>query len=302
MNYQDDRARYRRLKLLTIAGPTLFVAAGETVRQYLLQAWLAPTILTLLVVAVTLVGSVLFSWYVFRVLEQIETERRAYKDAMLSLQERERIAREMHDGVAQNLAVLNLQVHKLTDDVQTDRKEAALKELEQIREVVQDSFFDVRQSLFDLKATRRLQEGFWPAVEKQLHEFEKHTAVTVNFHPLEPAEDVFNELTSVQVLRIVQESLTNIRKHAGAHSVTVACERQGSQVQFVIMDDGRGFQCDKVDRSLHFGLSVMRERAESIGGTAEIVSQPGEGTKVTIMLPVLGRRGEHGKSKAHVGG
>ena len=301
MDYQDDRARYRRLRLLTIAGPALFMIAGETARQYIFTAWLPPAMVTLLVVGMTFIASIIFSWYVFRALEQLETERRTYKEAMLSLQERERIAREMHDGVAQNLAALNLKIHKLADEVKSDHKQAAIKEVDIIREIIQDSFFDVRQSLFDLRATHRLQEGFWSAIEKQLREFEKHTAIRVKYHPLNPQEELPNELAEVQVLRIIQEALTNIRKHARAHVVTIQCTRQGNQLQLSILDDGRGFQFTEIDRARHFGLSVMRERAESVGGTADIYSQTGLGTKVTITLPASGRRGEHGKSKNHVG-
>lgn len=302
MERPDDRGRYRRLKFLTIAGPTVFVAVGEEMRSYVFQQWLPPALVSLVAVAVTLLGAVVFSWYVFDMVERIENERRTYKEAMLALQERERIAREMHDGVAQNLAVLNLKVHHLTERLEANDQEAVSADLAGIKELVHDTYVEVRQSLYDLKVTRRLEEGFWAALEKQLRDFERNTGISVVYEPLVPAPEPWNDLVSVQILRIVQEALSNVRKHSGATRVAVSCRRQNGRLSLQVSDNGSGFDAADVDRSRHFGLSVMHERAESVGAIATVQSAIGQGTTVSITLPDGKRGGEHGKGKAHVGG
>ena len=140
----DDRSRYLWLKLLTILGPTLFVAGGEWVRLAYLRYHFAPPVVSGIAVATTLVGAVVFSWYVFRAMERLETERRTYKEALLSLKERERIAREMHDGVAQNLAVLKMESYKLREMLGDGE---ARSELETMDKLINQTYLEVRQTL-----------------------------------------------------------------------------------------------------------------------------------------------------------
>ena len=299
----EDRARYLWLKLLTILGPTLFVAGAEFVRSVYLRPHFSPTAVSLIAVGTTLVGAIVFSWYVFRAMERLETERRTYKEAMLSLQERERIAREMHDGVAQNLAVLKLEAYKLKDCVGRHDQDAIHQEIDTFEALLNQTYLEVRQTLFDLRASRKLDEGFWPTVERQVQEFERQTGVRVAFQPLTPRQELWNELASVQILRIIQEALANVRKHARARRVDLSCEREGRVVRFVIRDDGEGFIASEIgSQSDHYGLSVMRERAETIGGRLTVSSGPDQGTTITLVIPVDGRGVDSGKSKAHGGG
>lgn len=301
----NDRPRYLRLKLLTIAVPTLFVAIGEVVRSYMLRFRLSPMSLSLIMVAATFIGTVVFSNYVFSVMDDLDSERREYKEAMLALQERERIGREMHDGIAQNLAVMNLNLHHLTDLMKSEKYDQAWDELGQLQGLLNQTYDDVRQSLYDLKVSRRLEEGFWSALEKQVRDFAKYTGVPIDLEPLPRNEVLWNELVSVQILRIIQEALTNVRKHAEARRVRIVCRKTEDQLSFMVVDDGKGFDYDESQASQrHFGLGVMRERAETVGGWATIQSSPGQGTSVTVIVP-LGhhhRGGDHGKGKAHVSG
>ncbi|NMP24024.1 sensor histidine kinase [Sulfobacillus harzensis] len=292
----DDRSRYLWLKLLTILGPTVFVAGGELFRTIYLRHHFSPPVVSAIAVGTTLVGAVVFSWYVFRAIEHIEQERRSYKEALLSLQERERIAREMHDGIAQNLAVLKLEMYKLREGLKRFDQAALMRTSDEIESLINQTYLEVRQTLYDLRASQRLHEGFWPTVERQLAEFERISGVATRFEPLRPPRELWNELASIQILRIIQEALANVRRHAQARQVTLACRLEGHTVRFVVADDGQGFQVDNQGSlgSDHYGLQVMRERAEAIGGHLDVESVPRKGTTVTLTFPVSQRSAENG--------
>jgi signal transduction histidine kinase len=93
------------------------------------------------------------------------------------------------------------------------------------------------------------------------------------------------------VLRIIQEALANVRKHAQASRVRVAIETVEGASRIVVADDGRGFDLNALDQAQHFGLRIMRERAESLGGTFHVESAPARGTIVTVQVPVTHAKG-----------
>lgn len=298
----SDRARYGWLKLLTILGPTVFVSVGEYVRQVYLRHHFSAPMVSAIVIGTTVVGAVWFSWFVFRAVERIETERRTYKEALLSLKERERIAREMHDGVAQNLAVLKLETFRLKS-LAINSGVAWQDELETIDKLINQTYLEVRQTLYDLRASQHLEEGFWPTIQRQLKEFERQTGIVAMLEPLNPTEEPWNALASMQILRIVQEALANVRKHAQAKTVKVSYVCQGEAIRLTVADDGRGFWVSKPGASAnHYGLQVMQERAETIGATVQVESWPGQGTTVTLTVPLERRGVGDGKGTAHVGG
>ncbi|MCL4496142.1 MAG: sensor histidine kinase [Firmicutes bacterium] len=300
----DDRRRYRRLKLLTTIGPTLFVAVAETVRFYYLRRMLPPASVSLVAIAVTLVGAAGFSSYVFDVIEKMENERRTFQNAMLALQERERLAREMHDGLAQTLAVINLKVYQAKTLLEGHRLDELRRELDDIRSAVNKSYSEVRQSLYDLRAGKRLEEGFWTAVRTLAMDFQEGTKVDVEVAPLPNDAVPWNEMASVQILRIIQESLANVRKHAEAKHVQITAAFLDEVVQLKVIDDGKGFVMGSGPLNHHFGLGIMQERAQTFGGRVSIQSEPGVGTVVTITCQVDGDKGGDvvGKSKSYVSG
>ncbi len=301
----NDRRRYRRLKILTTVGPTLFVAVAETFRFYYLRLVLPPASVSLVAVAVTLVGAAGFSTYVFDLVEKMETERREYKDAMFALQEREHLAREMHDGLAQNLAAINLNVHRAKKLMEGRDLEGLEDELGRIQHAVNLSYAEVRQSLYDLRAAQGLADGFWPTLRTQVQDFEMSTGIPVTVDALPEDQEPWSTVAAVQILRIIQESLGNVRKHAQARHVWIFATQSERKTQLTIKDDGTGFMLHpSEDLGHHFGLSIMQERAASVGGTVAIESVPGSGTAIIITLAQNGQRGGDGigKSKSHVGG
>lgn len=298
---EDGRARFRRLRWLTILGPTLFMVFAEGVRYYYLRHVLAPLEVSAVAVTVTMMATGAFSTYIFAVISRMEKERNRYRESMMALNERERLAREMHDGLAQDLAVIKWKLHRL-DEVWGDLK---TRELMETRQLVERCYGEVRHNLYDLRAGTHLHEGLWQAIAIQVSDFRRQTGIAADWrvdqHTVEPKDP----RVSVQILRIVQEALANVRKHAEASHVLVEARQRGQILCVSVGDDGRG-----VDRSTtvvegnHFGLLVMQERAESVGAQLDIATGAGgRGTVVEIRLRVVERGGEaHRKGKTSVGG
>ncbi|MFQ6057298.1 MAG: GAF domain-containing protein [Anaerolineae bacterium] len=212
------------------------------------------------------------------------------------LEERDRIGREMHDGLAQALGYLNLKLKVAQGHLAAGRLAQAQEDLEQIEEVISESYDDVREAITNLRTTVSRERGLIPTLREYVHEFGlRHglqTELVVRDGDVEPH---FAPADEIQLIRIVQEALANVRKHAQAQRALVAFKLDGNQTEIVIQDDGRGFDADTVARKggRHFGLAIMRERAESLGGALSIESQPGKGTRVIVRVP-RGQEGEEG--------
>ncbi|PYQ60944.1 MAG: histidine kinase [Acidobacteria bacterium] len=179
-------------------------------------------------------------------------------------QERLRIAHEMHDGVAQVLGYVNTKVQAATEYIRHGKNDEASGQLRELATAAREAYGDVRF------VTRwKEQSGI-------------STQLTIDPVLSVPAG------TELQLVRIVQESLTNVRKHAKATNTTIDVRRTGGNLLMTIADDGVGFVPGARVRSdfPKFGLATMRERAESIGATLTVDSAPGEGTRVRLEVPL----------------
>jgi signal transduction histidine kinase len=202
------------------------------------------------------------------------------------LEERDRLAREMHDHLAQALGYLNLKTSitgELLSDGQLDQAQASLLELQ---EVSKQSYTDVREAIFNLRTATSSGLSLLPALREYLAEYRTHYGVDARLVIDEdPAQ--FSPDVDIQILRIIQEALTNVRKHAGASRAWVHFEGTGDRTRIIVEDDGGGFDLALVtgEGQRYFGLQIMRERATSVGGSLELDSQPGKGTRVVIRVP-----------------
>ena len=199
-------------------------------------------------------------------------------------EERNLLARELHDSIAQSLAFLNLQAQMLEDSLRGGRFDDARAEVGRIREGVQESYDDVRELLVHFRL-RVSGSDLAAALRQALARFEAHTGIRTEFidsgSGMEPPSEV-----QVQVLHVIQEALSNARKHAEACAVTVSVER-GAVYRFTVRDDGRGFDASRRgDSDRHVGLAIMRERAHRIGAALDVRYAQGEGTQVILSLPV----------------
>jgi nitrate/nitrite-specific signal transduction histidine kinase len=205
------------------------------------------------------------------------------------VEERGRIAREMHDGLAQVLGYLNLQVQTLGSLLNQGKTEKLQTELLQMRQAIQTAHADVRENILSLRTTLAQEKGLEAAVREYLTEFDIQTGIETSF-TFDVAGDLnLASVAEVQLVCILQEALTNVRKHAHARRVDVVMRkeggRNGDQVHLQIADDGVGFVLAGSRRS--FGLQTMHERAESVGGNLYIRSGTGSGTIVECALPCL---------------
>ena len=217
----------------------------------------------------------------------IENQRLRSRERELAVsEERNLLAQELHDSIAQGLAFLNIQVQLLQDSLRKERSDEAMQTAGQLREGVQESYDHVRELLVHFR-TRMHQSDLESAIGAALEKFEGQTGIATGFAcegngaPLDP-------VVELQIMHIVQEGLSNIRKHARASRVKVTLLRSRQAVEVVVDDDGGGFDPlnePKVLSDRHVGLKIMRERAHRIGGECRISSAPGKGTQVRLVLP-----------------
>lgn len=194
--------------------------------------------------------------------------------------ERMRLAAEVHDGLAQDLALAMRELALLETD---PPPEAARASQERLREAISEAHRLVRARLVDMSAGTPLG-GLRSALEDVCERF-VHRGMHVSVNAPGDAFDVEPATTAV-VIRVLNEALTNVEKHARAENVDVSVERSNGWLELRVRDDGSGFDAaHAVTGDGHLGLGLMRGRAEDAGGSLDLTSIPGEGTRVSLRLP-----------------
>ena len=205
----------------------------------------------------------------------------AAKEAAVA-QERSLLAQELHDSIAQSLAFMKIQVGLLRDSLRRGDEAAATRTVGELQAGVKECYGDVRELLMHFR-TRTQGEDIGPALRSTVQKFEHQTGLPVTLevqgHGVPLPTDV-----QVQVLHMVQEALSNARKHARARSVALRVQ-QAPQWRFEVADDGVGFDAAADAGESHVGLRIMRERAARIGAHVDVDSAPGAGTRVVITVP-----------------
>jgi len=205
------------------------------------------------------------------------------------IDERARIAREMHDGLAQVLGYLNVQVQTVDAFLQQGKLDKVQAKLEQMREAVQLAHADVRENILSLRTTLDHEKGVITGIQEYLEEFGVQAHISTCFTNEVDGELDLPSLAEVQLVCVLREALTNVRKHSQASHVAVTVSKQGSAEEAHIIlnvrDDGVGFV--EWEQKRHFGLQTMSERAQSVDGTLFVSSVPGEGTQVECWIPCL---------------
>ena len=204
------------------------------------------------------------------------------------LEERQAMARQMHDDLAQRVSYLGFEVDNMMGSSSLTQNVEVQDKLEEIRKVIEATYERVRSSIrrleedipthFDLRAT----------LPEIISQFEKQTRCRVELQVDESQLSRLPPSVAFQAAYIIREALTNVRKHAGADSVHLTLQSlEDGTIKATIQDNGRGFDLDSKQQSGGggFGLRFMRERAERVGGSLRIESQPGQGTRVVVSLP-----------------
>lgn len=205
------------------------------------------------------------------------------------LRERERIARELHDGLAQVLGYINTQTLAVRKLLASNRAAEAGVQLETMEKAAKRVYADVREEIFSLRTPISGSEGLADAVRVHLRNYREMPGAPATLEVVEDGEvPALPPSSEIQLMWIVQEALNNVRSHAGAGSVTVRFSAGDGELVVAVEDDGRGFRPEQRTRTgwPHFGLQTMRERAEAIGGRFEIDSDLNRGTAVRVRIPL----------------
>jgi len=214
----------------------------------------------------------------------------AQVQTLATLTERERIAREIHDSLAQVLTYVHTKSQAVGELLRRGDLETATAQLEQLTETAFEVYADVREAILGLRTTVGRDRDLFSALEEYLQRFTEQSGIQVTLEVTPgPEAFPFRPECEIQLLRIVQEALTNVRKHAYATQAWIRFAVNGPWAVVTIEDNGRGFDPDHPRRSPWpcFGLQTMRERAEAIGGSLEVESRPGQGTQVTARIPLV---------------
>lgn len=214
-------------------------------------------------------------------------DRLAEVEYRILMEERTRLAREIHDGLAQTLGFLKLQASQLISSLEKNQSEQIKQLSLSLYAAIADAYLDAREAINMLRVVpgepgeARLEK--W--LRRMIEGFQENTDLQVNLVEYSVQRSFPNEI-HLQVIRIIQEALINVRKHAHAHQVQISC-REIDQVFVVeVKDDGQGFCADEVPEPSQHGLKGMRERAGLIGADLEFFSQPQQGTTVRLSLPI----------------
>lgn len=238
-------------------------------------------------------------------LRQKEVLRRQLLERSITLQEeeRKRIARELHDQTGQRLTSIIMTLGVLEETVSTPEARAHVRDL---RNTVAQILKEVRELALHLRPAVLDDLGLLAALRHYLKGYQNRFRLLVDFQMLGLDGKRLPPEVETALFRITQEALTNVARHAQAHSVTVLLEDRGASAMLIVEDDGVGFDVARVmDSRPHegnLGLYGMRERASLLGGTLTIESTPGRGTAVFVRIPLEGREGDDGKDSPARGG
>lgn len=224
-----------------------------------------------------------------RVAAELEASNRRLRELHAAMHEvreaeRTRIARELHDELAQWLTALKMDAAWLATRVSADQPELSAR-LAKMKSVVDTTVAAVRRIAADLRPVMLDDLGLVPALENLTQQFSDRMGIKVAFHA-EIDEAGLHEPHATAVYRMVQEALTNVARHARAGAVEAEIALRGDDLHVLIRDDGIGIRADAMETGKSHGLLGIRERAHTLGGNARIYSPPEGGTIVEIVIPI----------------
>lgn len=203
---------------------------------------------------------------------------------LAEMHERNRLAQELHDTVAQALGYLNLKsalTHTLLASGQVETAKANLQELKQ---VIEETYTDVREEIFYLRAKALSDLSFMELLDRYIDKYRRFYHLDIQLiREADPALFEFSTEATSQLIRTIQEALINIRKHALVNAATIRLGQENGTIRISIEDQGQGFDpAGNQAKNSSFGLQIMRERVESVGGRLEVDTAPGQGTRIVL--------------------
>ncbi len=206
-----------------------------------------------------------------------------------TLEEQNRLARELHDNLAQAMGYIKIKAIMANDMVTRQDLEKSKEHLNELIKTTSVLYTDIREAIFNLRNTDSHQENFIYALQEYLDEYELHYGVDVRVSVDDNSSLEFPPEVANQLFRIIQEALSNVRKHACAQRVWIKCWQEQSNIFISIEDDGSGFDLQRISgdnkSKQSFGIQIMEERTHQIHGKFSIKSEPGLGTKIELKIP-----------------
>jgi two-component system sensor histidine kinase DegS len=200
--------------------------------------------------------------------------------------ERRKIARDLHDGPAQSMAGMLIRLDLMQRLWDQDVR-SIYSEIDNVKDMGKETLADIRRIMFDLKPSLLHQNSFSTTLTDYFNDYEAKYNFTIEF--LQIGQERQYELSlEIALFRLVQEAITNIRKHAGVKRAMVKLEDNGKVLTLVIRDEGRGFDLDASRNKESYGILGMKERVSLFRGKLDIISTPGSGTQVIITVPLEG--------------
>lgn len=227
-------------------------------------------------------------------LQRLSSERAAWNEKLKQAtitEERQRLARELHDAVSQQLFAISMLTSAVMETIAKNPVQAC-KQIEMVEKMAGDAQSEMRALLLHLRPAhlegKRLKQG----IEDLLTELHTKHELTLNWK-IEEVDGLSKGIED-HLFRIIQEALSNVLRHAKADSIELRLSVIGGQVRLKIIDDGVGFDTNDSQKSSSYGLRSMHERVNEIGGVLEVVSRPGKGTEIDVKVPLVGieKRGE----------
>ncbi len=207
-------------------------------------------------------------------------------ERVATLEERNRIAAEMHDGIGQTLSYLGLMTDQVVDFLSDGQNAEAIVRLQKARETINQAALDIRQTINQLLDEPPVNQNLCISLEETVKQFGLQHQLPIEWRNQLTSLSQCSRETAGQVTKIVLEALTNIVRHAEAKQVVVMLDKNEDEFQIIVKDDGQGFLVPTAKLNGHFGLQIMQARAVHIDGKVLVESQPGAGTQITLTWPV----------------
>ena len=254
------------------------VASHQLIQGTPIAASFNPPELAYGLLAVYLVGSFLLAWlpYMMNLNESQNIKAQAI------IEERNRLSRDMHDGLAQALSIITWKTRLLGKTITAGNKMQSLNELSEISEMLEATQHEAKTVIDQLRTNVKSDQGFVPTLAQYATDFARQYGTRCELRVADGMVKL-SSLQELEMLCVAQEALNNVRKHADASVIHLSLESKSDGTEMIISDNGRGFDPDA--RTPGHGITVMAERVRSIGGALSINSSPGKGTEINVKLP-----------------
>lgn len=270
---------YNKIKWAILLIPTITLGLWEYVRHQFLLPYLSMELGNILAPIIVLLVTLTLLTKLFRMMEDTQSMLQREKAMKAIFEEREQLARELHDGISQSLFLLSVKLDKLEQAEESSDRAAAT---EQIRGTVRHVYEDVRQSIANLQAAPVTTDVPWMNAIRELAEDARiNTRLQVKLD-WRLSDGLLNGKEQVELLSILREAVMNVRKHANASELVIASEPLEGGFHVTVRDNGVGADTDALWAKGRFGIRMMRDRAQSMGWTFTASGTAGLGTIITI--------------------